>query len=229
MTNASRRVSICGALLVLFLSASASIQAQTSAPVTALGRQLAKIELGISGVGEFTPKSQGTSYLPQNIFQTPSNTAGALIDLSFQKSPLVGFQLNYTQARYTENFNVVDTVGTPSGQLSYVLGVQAKVAEYSFGYLARPRDIFGLHPFAGAGMGAIEFHPTAGGGEGLIPQERLSFYYTVGIQQPIFENFGVRVQFRQVFFGAPDFNQNYLATGARVITTEPGVGFYVRF
>ncbi len=234
MMNASRRISsrisICGALLALGLSASAPIQAhsQTTAPVTPLGRQLAKIELGISGAGELTPSSQGLTYLPQMLYQKPSKTAGLLVDLNYQKSPLIGVQLNFTQFRYAQNYTVVNVAGTPAQQLSYILDVQAKVNEYSLGYLARP-VIFGIHMFAGAGLGAIEYHPTAGGGEGLIPQERVGIYYTVGVEQPIFENFGLRLQFRQVFQGAPDFNQNYLATGARVSTVEPGVGFYVRF
>jgi hypothetical protein len=234
MMNASRRISgrisICGALLVLGISASAPLQAhsQTTAPVTALGRQLAKVELGISGVGELTGSSQGLTYLPQMLYQKPSKTAGVYVDLNYQKSPLIGFQLNFTQFRYAQNYSVVNVAGTPSGQHSYILDVQAKTNEYSFGYLARP-TIFGLHTFAGAGLGAIEYHPTAGGGEGLVPQERVGIYYEVGIEQPLFENFGVRLQLRQVFQGAPDFNQNYLATGARVSTIEPGVGFYVRF
>ena len=233
MMNASRRISICGAIVSISLASIALLSpaaAQSATPVTALGRQLERVDFGITGIGVLTPSTSGTSLTPQAIAQVPSNTFGALIELRYIKSPLIGIELNYSYARYTENYTVTATTGTPHGQLPYVLGVQSKVNEYSLGYVAHGPRLFGLQPFGGIGLGAIEFKPTSGGGQGLPPQERTGVYYTVGLEQTLFsENFGIRAQFRQVFFGAPDFNENYLATGARTITTEPGVGFYLRF
>jgi hypothetical protein len=230
MMNASRRVLICGAIFSLGLFSCAA-SAQTSAE-TPFSRFLDRIDLGVSGVGQFTPTSSGTTNIlvPQAIVQTPSNTLGALIELRYTKSPLIGVQLNYSYARFTENFNVNPTTGTPPSQQPYVLGVQSKVNEYSLGYVGHGPTLFGLKTFAGGGVGGIEFKPTAGGGLGLPPQVRTAFYYHVGIEQDFLsEHFGFRVQFRQVFYGAPDFNQNYLAIGARTNTVEPGAGFYLRF
>jgi hypothetical protein len=213
----------------LFAS-SAAAQSTSTEPVTALGRQLARVDLGIGGVGQFTPNSSGTSLTPQIVHQVPSNTAGLLFELRYVKSPLFGVQLNFSQARFTQNFSLTDTTGTPPGQLGYNLSIQAKVNEYSMGYVAHTREFFGLKPFLGGGLGALEFKPTAGGGLGLPPEERVGVYYTIGVEQSLFtDGFGFRVQWRQIFYGAPDFNQNYLATGARVSTAEPGVGFYLRF
>ena len=42
-------------------------------------------------------------------------------------------------------------------------------------------------------------------------------------------HFGLRAQFRQIFFLAPDFEQNYLTIKHRTTTFEPGVGFFIRF
>jgi len=235
MMNASRRVTICGARLLLAITAlvlfASAASAQTSIE-TPLSRTLDKIDLGISGIGLFTPSTSGNSNIltPLAIQQVPSNTLGALGELRYTRSPLIGIQFNYTYARLTQNFNVNPTTNTPPAQQPYVLGVQTKVNEYSLGYVAHGPTLFGLTTFAGGGGGALEFKPTAGGGQGLPPQVRTVFYYQVGIQQEFLsEHFGLRAQFRQAFYGAPDFNQNYLATGARVITTEPGVGFYLRF
>jgi opacity protein-like surface antigen len=234
MMIATRRVLLCGALFVTALFASAAAaqtgnQTDASVPVTAFGRQMERIDLGIGVMGSFTPNSSGTSLTPQKISQVPSNTAGVLFELRYVRSPLVGIQLNFNQARFTQNFTVTDTTGTPTGQLGYFLGIQAKENEYSMGYVAHGPEFFGIKSFAGAGIGAVEFHPTAGGGQDLPPEERVGFYFAVGAEYALFANFGFRAQYRQVFYGAPDFNQNYLATGARVSTVQPAVGFYLRF
>jgi hypothetical protein len=235
MTIASRRLSprfslhrfkTCGAVLSALLCASL---AHAQSATTPLGRELEKIDLGVSGIGSFTPNSSGTSYLPQTIQQVPSNTLGALVELRYTHSPLIGVQFNYSYARFTENFTLSNTSTTPASQLPFTLGVQAKVDEFSLGYVAHGPTFFGLHTFAGVGGGGIEFKPTSGGGLDLPAQIRGAIYYQVGVDAELNEHFGLRGQFRQVFYGAPDFNQNYLATGARVSTTEPGVGFYLRF
>jgi hypothetical protein len=228
MMNVFRRITICGALLSSVLYASAAM-AQTT-PETPFGKFLDQFDLGLNVIGVINPDSSGTSLTPQAVSQVPSNTAGGLGELRYTRSPLIGVTINFTQARFTENYTVTDIPTTPKAQLPYVLGVQATENEFSLGYFAHAPNVFGLHPFAGAGVGAVEFKPTAGGGQSLPKQVRAGFYYTVGVDQPLFSpNFGVRVQFRQLFLGAPDFNQNYLATGARIVSTEPGFGFYLRF
>ena len=230
MMNASRLISICGAVFSLVLFASFAA-AQTPAE-TPLGRALDRVDLAVSGIGQFTPSNSGTTSIlvPEAIQLVPSNTLGALAELRYTKSPLIGIQLNYSFARYTENFNVNPTTGTPPSQLPYVLGVQSKVNEYSVGYVAHGPTVFGLRLFGGGGAGGIEFKPTAGGGLGLPPEVRFGAYYHVGVEQNFLsDHFGFRVQFRQVFYGAPDFNQNYLAIGARTNTVEPAAGFYLRF
>ncbi len=90
--------------------------------------------------------------------------------------------------------------------------------------------LFGLQPFASVGAGSIEFKPTPHGGQGAPKQARMAYYYNVGLQQELFEShFGLRAGFRQVFFLAPDFGQNYLTIKQHTITSEPSIGFYFRF
>lgn len=222
--RATSRTSIWAAVFSIALCASAAAQTAT----TAFGRQMEKIDLGVSGIGAFTPSNSGTNYIKQSVAAVPSNTFGALAELRYTKSPLVGIEFNYSYARY----NVTYSVGSGSlpSQPAYQLGVQSKVNEYSLGYVGHGPTFGGLKTFAGGGLGAIEFKPTRGGGQGLPPEVRTGFYYTVGVEQGFNEDrFGVRAFFRQTFYGAVDFNENYLATGARSISTEPGVGFYLRF
>ena len=216
MLNLSRPWSVCSLLLCLFAAPLA--RAQAAAPETALDRQLERIDLGATAIGVITPTVSGTNYLGQHVIQDPSTTVGILATLRYTKSRFVGFEGNFSQARFTENFNL------PVG------GVQTRANEYSFGYVAHLNDFFGFKPYLAAGAGTTAFHPTRGGGEGLPYQYRATYYYNVGLdKQVFFNNFGIRVHLRQAFYKAPDFLTNYLTIQQHTSTLEPGIGFYLKF
>ena len=215
------------------LCVAGSAAAQNTAQSTVLDRQLSRIDLGISGVGQFSRTVTGTvgplsTNQGQSITQEASNTLGALVTIRYIARPLVGFEFNYGYARYTENFS-------GPGIANYFpqappFQIQTQANEFTLGYLVTPeRTFFGFKPFASAGLGSIEFKPTAHGGEGAPHQARAAYYYSVGVQQDITPNFGLRAGFRQVFFLAPDFGQNYLTIKQHTITSEPQAGFYLRF
>jgi len=222
--RSSRRISVGGALFTFVLAAGI-------APAQTTKKHLNQVDFGISAVGTLSTSSSGTTYLPQAVFEYPSDTVGVLVDLGFQRNRWFGLQMNWTQARFSENFTVTNLPTTPKANLPFNLDVQSKVNEYSLGYMVRPGTYFGLETFAGGGVGLVEFKPTAGGGQGQEVEDRTGIFYVVGAQKLLFgsEHFGARLQLRQVFYGAPDFNANYFATGTRSSTTEPGFGFFLRF
>ncbi|CAN5667902.1 hypothetical protein BH10ACI4_BH10ACI4_29660 [soil metagenome] len=217
MLNVSRPWSIAIALLCLSLSYSTA-RAQ-ALPETALQHHLSRVDLGVTAVGQLTGDVAGQNYLKQNITLRASKTVGFLATLRYIKSPLVGLEANYMQARYTENFSNI------------VGGVQTKASEYSLGYVVHAPSFFGFKPYAAVGAGSTAFRPTAGGGQGLSAQARMTYYYNVGLDDDalISKHFGVRVHMRQAFYKAPDFGQNYLTIQKHTSTLEPGIGFYLRF
>jgi hypothetical protein len=204
-------------------------QAAPAGPTTALGRQLDRLDLGISAADINTKGVSGPNYVGNPVTLNTSSTLGALIQIRYVRSPLVGFEFNYGYARYTENFNFATT--TPFGPPAGPFPVQTKAAEYTFGYVAHlPRFSYhGIQPFAGAGFGTTAFTPTPGGGEGLPEKARATYYYTVGAEDMLSKHFGVRLQFRQLFYKAPDFGQNYLTIQQQTISTEPTFGFYLKY
>jgi len=224
----SVRNGMIGALLTTTMFASAIASAQTSTPHH---KNLNEVDFGISAIGTLTPTTTGNNYLPQLVTQRPSDTVGVLVDLGYQRSRWFGLQLNWTQARFSENFTVTNLSNTPSGNSGLILDIQSKVNEYSLGYMVKPGTYFGLETFAGGGVGLVEFKPTPGGGQGQQVEDRTGIFYTIGVQKLLFgsQHFGARVQLRQIFYGAPDFNANYFASGTRTQTTEPGFGFFLRF
>jgi opacity protein-like surface antigen len=216
---------------VLILS-SLSAAAQSSPTVTPLDKQLARIDIAVQGIGLFNTTGKGpiTATGP-NVGQTVqaqgSNTFGALVTARYIAKPYLGFEGNFSYARYTEAFS-------GSGTSSFVTSpynVQTNVDEETLGYVVTPpHQIFGFQPFASAGAGTIKFKPTPHGGLGERQQYRMGYYYSVGLQQEYANGkFGLRASFRQLFFLAPDFGDNYLTILKHTSTFEPGVGFFFRF
>jgi outer membrane protein W len=230
MLNVPRPSCVRSVLLCLLITvAGPTAKAQTSQN-PALDRQLSRIDLAVTASGILNKQSNGTAIInaqPTAVNLRPSNTVGPLVTIRYTVKPLVGFEFNYGYARYTENFT---PFGAPPTNATQTGGVQQNTAEYTLGYVAHFRKRFNLvTPFAGAGLGTLDFRPTPGGGEGLLPQARATYYYTVGGDAMVTEHFGVRAQFREQFFLAPDFETNYLTIKQRTSTYEPGFGFFLRF
>jgi hypothetical protein len=221
----------------LFLCVTGIAAAQT----TALSRQMSRIDFGINGVGQLTntvsgpivPTGAPNCYIGQphtgpctNIMsQYASNTVGAGVNIRYVAKPYVGVEFNYVWGRYTENYS-------PSPDFSSSLfQIQTTSNEMSFGWVVTPpHPIFGMQPFASAGAGTNNFKPTGGGGNGAPHQYRATYYYNVGVQKELFNsNFGIRASFRQTFYLAPDYGQNYLTILKHATTLQPSAGFYVRF
>ncbi|WP_158943665.1 outer membrane beta-barrel protein [Granulicella sp. S190] len=226
MLNVSRPSWVRNVAICLLLTAAGSIaKAQATQPQTALDRQLSRLDLSVVASAILNKDSNGTAVVdavdtPINLH--PGNTVGPLVTIRYTKSAYIGFEFNYGYARYTQTF-------TPFGAIP-VAGVQQNTAEYTFGYVAHPkREFHGISPFLGAGLGTLDFRPTPGGGEGLLPQARATYYYTVGGDYMLNKYFGARAQFRQQFFKAPDFETNYLTIQKRTTELQPGFGFFVRF
>jgi len=228
MLNVSRQLCVRSVLFCLLLTAAGSTaKAQTTSTNPALDRQLSRIDLGVVGVGVFNKSSSGVATVNGHpntaVNLNPGNTAGALVALRYTVSPFVGFEFNYGYARYTQSFTPFGA--QPNG------GVQQNASEYSFGYVVHSKkQYFGVTPFASGGAGTTVFRPTPGGGLALPEQARATFYGSVGAETTVLSpHFGIRAQYRQVFFKAPDFLTNYLTIQQRTTTYEPGFGFFLRF
>ena len=216
-----RNVAIC----LLLTAAGSTAKAQATQPQTSLDRQLSRLDIGVVASAIINKDSNGTvdaNAVPTEVNLHPGNTVGPLITIRYTVKPYVGFEFNYGYARYTQTF-------TPFGAIP-TAGVQNNASEYSVGYVAHlKRDFHGIMPFAGAGLGSIDFPPTPGGGEGLLPQARAVYYYNVGGDYMLNKHFGARVQFREQFFKAPDFETNYLTLQKRTTEFQPGFGFFYHF
>ena len=218
-------------LCLLCLITPRAVGQEPAAPVTALGKQLDRIDFAISAAGIFGTKVSGIEQRDAKTIDSlltikPSNTVGELATLRYTPRPLIGFEFNFGNSRYTENFTFVPQP-TPNILTG---GAQSGVRELTLGYVAHTPKLFGIQPFLGAGGGTIRFKPTPYGGQGLQPQYRAAYYYDVGLEDNFpGSHFGARLAFRQLIYLAPDFGQNYLTITRRTRTTEPTFSFFLRF
>ncbi len=208
----------------LILAASFASLSLSAAAQTKLDRQLSYVDLGVQAVGQLTGTVTGPVTIPAfneggTVSQFASNTVGALVTIRYSPKPYLGAEFNGSYARFTENYTAAP------GQ------IQTQANEFTFGYLVTPPyAIFGLKPYASAGVGLMRFAPTAGGGQNAPSEGRPAFYGNIGVQKDLFgSRYGVRVGYRQVIYIAPDFYQNYLTINKYTSTKEPLFGFYARF
>jgi hypothetical protein len=220
---------LCTWAALLSLASLAAVSTAHTTPLTPLDKQLNRIDLGITGMGVFNSSTSGpTAPFNYNVTDTPSNGGGVLIDLRYIKSPLVGFEFNYTYARNAQNYNyIANNTGT---QTPSVLNVQVNSHEYSAGWVVHTPKVFGIGTFASAGIGTTAFKPTSTGGEGAQEQARMTYYYNVGVEQQVINpHFGFRAAFRQSFYLAPDFQQTFLRDYKHTSSIEPNAGIYLHF
>jgi opacity protein-like surface antigen len=197
--------------------------------ITPLQKQLNHMDLSLNGMGSFSHTVSGpvlpafASDSGQQLVITPSNTFGALVNLRYIAKPYIGFEFNYTFARYTQNYTTTGASPAPGG-------IQTNVNEYTLGYVVTPpHPIFGMQPYASAGTGTIEFKPTSAGGQELLRQGRQGYYYNLGLQDPLYSSVSLRAGFRQTFYLAPDLGQNYLTILKHTYTVEPYIGIDFKF
>jgi len=221
-------------LCLLISSASVAVGQDQTAPPTPLMKQLSRFDLSLVASGELSTRVGGIEQRDADTTHTelsikPTSTVGELATLRYIAKPYVGFEFNFGNLRFNQDY----TFAPPPSPTILLGGVQAGVHEITLGYVAHPPSwkFYGIQPYLGAGGGTIRFHPTPGGGQGLPFQYRAAYYYNLGLEDyfPNTSNFGMRVGFRQLIYLAPDFLQNYLTITRRTRTSEPVVGFFLRF
>src|SRR5579875_2499431 len=75
-------------------------------------RAHAQTDVAVSGYGAFSGTSEGNGTV-----QSPSNAAGFLLELRHISNPLVGYELNYSWNRATQNYNDIESIRASAHQV----------------------------------------------------------------------------------------------------------------
>ncbi len=158
--------------------------------------------------------------------QTPKNEAGGMIEARYIMRPYVGVEMTYS-------YNSADQSFAPKpGACGFtcanpVTNLTAKASEIGFDYVASKR--FGsFRPFA---VGGVGFFITAPGKSTYEVNTvvRPVIIYGGGADWAFLPHLGVRGQFRDNLYKAPNLSALYPATGQYTHSMEPMGGVYFAF
>jgi len=175
-------------------------------------------EITVQGTGFFTKDSQGNG-----ISQHSTDTGGVLLNYRFYFNRWLGAEASYGYNRNTlQNF-------TPSGTLA----LQSNMHQATGALVVKlPWSIARLQPYVLGGAGALVFHPTGNAG-GFVPgaqnQTKAAFVYGGGADYILTRHVSVRLEYRGLMYGRPEFGLSSLHSGETAHTAEPSAGLGLRF
>jgi opacity protein-like surface antigen len=146
--------------------------------------------------------------------QSPSNSAGFLLELRHISNPLVGYELTYSFNRANQNYNNLEEIKAAALQVGADWVVSLRVLK--------------LRPFVLAGGGLIFYHPDSNQ-PNSTNETKPVFVYGAGLDWTVIRHIGLRFQYRGNLYHAPDLSHAFSSTEAFTHTAEPMIGAYLRF
>lgn len=190
-----------------------AVPALLMTPARAQTKALSNTDVSVDGFYQFSSNASGNG-----ITDTASKSAGAAAFLRHSYHWWLGWEAGYAYTRFTEFYT-----GQP-------FGYQHNLHEFAGSYYVHGPRALDIQPFATAGVSALIFSPTLNGGQNVPWQARPGLNYGVGVNVPLLtSHLGLRVQYRGLFYKAPNFGETYLTTNAWRETSEPMAGIYLRF
>ncbi|HEV2135056.1 MAG TPA: outer membrane beta-barrel protein [Terracidiphilus sp.] len=198
------------ALLALASSFAVSASAQTS--------------VGLSLYGAFNQSTTGN-----NTAQSPSNSAGGLIELRHIANPIVGFEATYSYNRANQHYSFQNPPPgnpcPPSG--CTVKSVKANAHELTLDWTPSI-PIANLRPFGVLGLGLLLNQPS-GSQSATSSSTQMVYVYGAGLDWGVLPHLGLRFQYRGNLYKAPHLATLYTSTDAFTRTSEPMIGAYFSF
>jgi len=181
------------------------------------------LDVALSGTGVF---SKSTSSSTSNVSNHPTNSVAVLGSIGYHFNQHHAIELGLGHTNNSQLFTVPpDTYRLKTG-----------IFEYTVAYVFSPFTRGRWTPFLLAGGGGLGFNVDSAYIDtipiqlGKIRQDRPAFVYGAGTDYRIAPHVALRLQYRGLFFRAPDFGlSNLFYTGARGHMAEPGFGIVARF
>lgn len=201
-----RRTGIVVGSIFLFLTVAAMAQEKRS-------------EISLQGAGFFTQgaSGNGTSY-------SATQTAGFVATYRHRLSRWVSAEGAYGYDANTQKYLVV------SNPFRIQSGIHQLTGSLVFSLPSRASSRF--VPYFLAGGGALIFDPSGSQFNSLSSaqtQTKGAFVYGLGMNYALRRQLALRVEYRGLVYGSPDFGFGSLSTGSVVHTAIPSVGLAYRF
>ncbi|MGA8727695.1 MAG: outer membrane beta-barrel protein [Terracidiphilus sp.] len=178
----------------------------------------AETDAALSLYGAFSGTTNGNGTV-----QSPSNSAGGIVELRHISNPIVGYEGTYSFNRANQKYSSCGIVNPLCSEQS----VKANAHEITGDWIASVK-IANLRPFALAGVGLL-FDVPSSGQASTSTSTKPVFVYGAGLDWGLIPHIGLRLQYRGNLYKAPDLTSLYTSTGAFTHTAEPMIGAYFRF
>lgn len=178
----------------------------------------AQTDVALSVYGAFNGTTNGNDTV-----QSPSNSAGGIIELRHISNPIVGYEATYSFNRANESYSSCGIVSPICSEQS----VKANAHEITGDWVASVK-LVNLRPFALAGVGLL-FNVPSSGQMSTSTSTKPVFIYGAGFDWGLVPHIGLRLQYRGNLYKAPNLTKLFTSTNAFTHTAEPMIGAYFRF
>lgn len=186
----------------------------------------AQTSVGLSIYGAFSGTTNGNG-----IQESPSNSAGGLVELRHISNPILGWEATYSYNRANEVIRPsgVNPPGVcpSSGCTITPATVSANAHEVTADWVPS-LHIANFRPFGVLGVGLLLNEPTSGQSD-ASSSSRAVYVYGAGLDWGLLPHLGLRFQYRGNLYKAPDVSKLYTSTDAFTHTAEPMIGAYFSF
>lgn len=187
----------------------------------------AQTSVALSLYGAFSGTTTGN-----DVQQSPSNSAGGLIELRHISNPIIGWEATYSYNRANQVYTYTGAVPLacpapgPCGAPSPA-AVSANAHEVTADWVPSVH-IANLRPFGILGVGLLLNEP-ASGQSNATSSNKAVYVYGAGLDWGLLPHLGLRLQYRGNLYKAPDVSRLYTSTNAFTHTAEPMIGAYFNF
>jgi opacity protein-like surface antigen len=209
---------------VLLVSAALISSGMVLGQASQAARGLSRTDVALSLYGAFNESTSGN-----DTAQSPSNSAGGLIEVRHIRNPIIGYEATYAFNRANQRYAPLSPLPCPPNPTTCGVpaAVLANAHEITGDWIASVK-IANLRPFALAGVGLLLDVPRSGQTDSLTSTKPV-FVYGGGLDWGLLPHLGLRFQYRGNLYKAPDLTTLYTSSGAFTHTAEPMIGAYLRF
>ena len=174
--------------------------------------------------GSFYESLNGGTKTGNGTVQTSPNSPGGIMEIRYiLKNPLIGAEISYSYNKANQ------TYAPQAGNCGYQCGNAAETVDGSASQVGiswvPSMKIGNLRPFGVAGLGFNINSPKVNIGY-LNTSLRPLYIFGGGLDWGILPHAGLRVQYREELFKAPNLDDRYNTTGVFTYSSLPMVGFY---
>ncbi|MGA9070675.1 MAG: hypothetical protein WB424_10500 [Terracidiphilus sp.] len=176
------------------------------------------------------------------VVQSPSNSAGALLEVRHISKPYFGYEGTYAYNRADRGYSLSANQVCPTSGCSFTTGsIAAAAHEVTADYIVSVKiKLTGFRPFALAGGGLLLDVPSSGQETtcnsltSLCTQTSITtststkplFVYGGGLDWGLLPHIGLRFQYRGNLYKAPDLTNLFTSSSAFTHTAQPMIGVY---